>query len=320
MATKTWNLWRLLFIIAGLLGVLMGCVTPPPVSLTTPAIIPPPVTSPTAGGDTPQAPAASATAQPTSTPARTAALKELVNIVEAQATDQDAWAAAWEGQLIQVGGSVRTKANSRVTLSFSEGTIVRLAPNSQFILKAMNETVDQPSSQLHLLFGKLWVILAGGEMSVETPVGVAAVRGSLLSVQFNPDTNTTMITCLEGHCQLENGGQTVELVAGQAAEVTGVDNPPSEPQPMTEAEVEDWLANNPEATLVPLPTPLPTEAAPTLTLAAPTEQLPSATEAAPTPTLAAPTEPPPDETEESEEIGGDPICFDAETMEQIPCP
>jgi hypothetical protein len=81
---------------------------------------------------------------------------------------------------------------------------------------------------------------------VETASGVASVRGSLLSVSFDPQSNRVQAVCLEGQCTLENEDSDIrELEEGESAyidengelfELDGID----------QDEISDWLDEAPE--------------------------------------------------------------------------
>jgi hypothetical protein len=74
---------------------------------------------------------------------------------------------------------------------------------------------------------------------------VAAVRGSMLGVSYEPKTGNMTATCLEGHCSLQNNAGIVELVAGQAADIrAGIIS--REPRPITDAELLNWFEFTPE--------------------------------------------------------------------------
>jgi hypothetical protein len=57
-----------------------------------------------------------------------------------------------------------------------------------------------------------------------------------------------LITCLEGACELSNpAGATTDLTAGQQSEIPAPGQDPQPARPMDRAQIEDWLANFPEA-------------------------------------------------------------------------
>jgi LysM repeat protein len=153
------------------------------------------------------------------------------------------------GQELENNDQVLTHEDGRARIDLSTGTIIRLSPLSNFTLETMENTDDGILTRLQLEVGRLWVILNGGEVEVDTPSGLASVRGSYLHVWVRPEEDTTLVTCLEGECSLGNEYGTVTLVAGQTAAITGVNLPPSAGK-MTDEDVDDWLQENPEATLV----------------------------------------------------------------------
>lgn len=195
--------------------------------------------------------------QTSETPATSlqASLHELSGDVQARPSAQAEFVTALEGMLVEVGGQVRTAEQGRARIDLANGTIIRVAPLSTFTLEANQETDGGMFTRLRLEAGKVWVILNGGSLDVDTPSGVASVRGSYLSVDVQPD-GSVKVTCLEGTCRLENAGGSVELTAGQSTLVTGANDPPEQGQ-MSDEDFQDWLNNNPEAELV-----IPTEPPP----------------------------------------------------------
>jgi hypothetical protein len=204
------------------------------------------------GGSTPTAslPASTVTA---TTPARTAQIYELKNDVTARETGDAEWDAASEGEQIIAGGGVRTGDESRVRVDTSEGSIIRIAPNTEFQLLQFSPQPSEPVTRLKLEVGKVWAqvaqVLGFGTFEIETPTGVSTVRGSRMSVEQAAGTGRMLITCLEGQCRLSDLTQanSVDLNPGQQAEIPAPGQPPQPPQPMDRAQFEDWLNNVPEA-------------------------------------------------------------------------
>lgn len=83
---------------------------------------------------------------------------------------------------------------------------------------------------------------------METPSGVASVRGSYLMVEVI-DNGAIKLTCLEGDCGLHNDSGDFPLTTGQTAIVLNAQLPPFI-QAMTDQEVQEWLDANPEAVIV----------------------------------------------------------------------
>lgn len=222
-------------------------------------------------------PAASATPEP-----RSAVLSELSNRVEAREIAQADWQSAIEGQALAVGGGAKTGQEARVRIDISDGTILRIAPNSVFELRELSPEPADPKARLFLEAGTVFVwvtrALGGGSFAVETPVGVAGVRGSLMSVAYDPSAGRMTVTCLEGQCRLSGAsGAFTDLDAGEQSEIPGPGQAPTPAQPMDDAQLAEWAQEFPEArnavatvaampratptpTLTPRPTPVPQSA------------------------------------------------------------
>ncbi|MGQ0601696.1 MAG: FecR family protein [Anaerolineales bacterium] len=186
--------------------------------------------------------------EPTVTPqpTRRATLSELANDVLARISLAADLAAAREGDAVDAGGLVRTGAESKVRLTFTEGTIVRLGAHSEFTVTELRAEADDPFTRIQLVAGQLWVILMGGSLEVETPAGVASVRGSYLGVNYDPQTQTIVVTCLEGECGLSNDAGEVALTDGQTSQAEEGE-PPTPPEPLAAEQIEEWTEANPEA-------------------------------------------------------------------------
>ncbi|MGQ0603086.1 MAG: FecR family protein [Anaerolineales bacterium] len=204
------------------------------------------------------APAASVTPTPANDEAvrtvspRSAQLSELRNAVTTRDTNAAEWGGAAEGQTFTVSGGVRTGEDSRARVDTSEGSIVRVAANTEFELLEFPPGTQNPITKLKLEAGKLWIVvtraLADGKFEIETPSGVATVRGSLMSVEQAIGAGPLLITCLEGVCRLGNPtGNFVDLVAGQQSAIAAPGQDPTSPTPMTTTQFQDWLQNVPEA-------------------------------------------------------------------------
>jgi LysM repeat protein len=181
-------------------------------------------------------------------------LTAILNEVEGQVfllkSDGENFETISDGIEIEVGDQVLTMEDSQVKIDLSSGTKIRLGTLSSFILmEAMNTKEIGPFAKIKLDTGKLWIILNGGQVDVDTPSGLASVRGSYLHVWVNSQTGETMISCLEGVCDLSNNMGKVELIAGQNAMVSGISSIPAQGL-MSNEDVEEWLEMNPEATMV----------------------------------------------------------------------
>ncbi|MCB0102893.1 MAG: FecR domain-containing protein [Anaerolineales bacterium] len=180
----------------------------------------------------------------------TATLSELTGTVELKQAEQADFSQAETNLVLNVNGQVRTGADGRARLDLSSGTIIRVAPSSLFTLTSNEEVEGGLFTKIALEAGKVFVILNGGQADVETPSGVASVKGSYLSVQVVD--GQIVITCLEGNCSLA-GNNGEEIVIPEGFMLTFVQDPNTGEWgapvlgEMSPEEFEDWLNNNPEA-------------------------------------------------------------------------
>ncbi|HUI87702.1 MAG TPA: FecR domain-containing protein [Anaerolineales bacterium] len=195
------------------------------------------------------------TSQPSpATPALTATVKEITGTVTMKQPGAGSFSPASVGAELQVSGSVQTGDDGRARLDLSTGTIIRVAPSSLFTLTSNQPSNGSLSTQLNLNAGGVFIILNGGNANVNTPSGVASVRGSYLSVFIDPSTKTIVVTCLEGQCGAGNSAGNVDFGTGQAVTLfsctAGQCTVPSV-GPMTPEEFQNWLDNNPDIQQIP---------------------------------------------------------------------
>lgn len=199
-----------------------------------------------------------------------ATITDLVAEVRARNASFRAMAPAVSGTVISVGGLVETGVSSRARVTLSDGAIIRLDENSSFELAEMElDSSYDPITKLKLLGGRVWAQIRGGSLEVETAYSVATVRGSKMGVGIS-ETGDVVVTNLEGAVKLEVGGVAVDVGRGEQALIPQGGGAPVV-GPMDQAQLEAWVANNPEAisnalTLFPelrlvLPTRLPTNTA-----------------------------------------------------------
>lgn len=181
-----------------------------------------------------------------------AALSELAGKVDMKAAGADTFAPAEADSVLEVNGQVQTGDDGRVRLDLSTGTIIRIAYSSSFTLTSNEDTEGGLLTKIKLEAGKIFIILNGGRAEVETPSGVASVRGSYMKVEVEEGTGDVYVTCLEGNCSAQNPAGGVEFTQGQKTilfhknpstgnwTIPGVED-------MTPEDFQEWLDNNPEA-------------------------------------------------------------------------
>ncbi len=176
----------------------------------------------------------------------TAKLSEITGRVLAREAPDSSFAESTPGYVLRALGQVQTQIDGKVRLDFPTGTLLRLGPSTLFTMQPAQESSQGLVVRVQLAIGRLWIILRGGSLQVQTKSGVAAVLGSLMSVDYDAASGETRITCLEGHCSLSDQVGTVEITTGQTAQVLEPNQPVQVGQ-MTIQDYQDWQNNNPEA-------------------------------------------------------------------------
>ncbi|MBI5054282.1 MAG: FecR domain-containing protein [Chloroflexi bacterium] len=189
----------------------------------------------------PQVIIATPTRAPTQTGARTARVAELTDLpsdVFTRLTTNAVEGQAVIGQVLSVGGTVRTLDRGNARIDINDGTIIRVSPKTLFTITQLEPS--SPITRLYLTLGKVWITLTGGNMQVETPIGAASVRGSYLGVYYNADLQQIAVSCLEtsGTCSFSYQGVTYSMTSLQILII-----PPIPPvvRPMTGVEIKDWI-------------------------------------------------------------------------------
>lgn len=187
----------------------------------------------------------------TTSPLLSASLSELTGKVDIKQAGTDTFAPASADSPLEVNGQVQTGDDGRVRLDLSSGTIVRVAPFSLFTLTSNDEVEGGLATKIKLELGKIFIILNGGSADVETPSGVASVRGSHMEVEVDPETLNVYVICLDGDCSASNEAGTVNFTQGektilfQRDPISGNWTLPNV-EPMTPEDFQEWLDENPE--------------------------------------------------------------------------
>ena len=178
-----------------------------------------------------------------------AALSEIVGVVDVRNGAQDQYNQVNNGFVLISAMQLQTKEGSKVRLDLSSGSIVRLGQLTIFSLASEQTGAQGGLSQIGLQAGRVWIILKGGSLDVNTPAGLASVRGSYMSVWVEPKTNRITVCCLEGKCGFKNAAGDVEMTSGQKI-ISSDTNilPPIEK--MDQTDVQSWLDNSPEAVVI----------------------------------------------------------------------
>jgi hypothetical protein len=100
------------------------------------------------------------------------------------------------GERAVLGSQVRTNAKSRAELSFTDGTVVRLSPESRLQFKV--ERAGGPGAHRTLLqawAGQVWAKVAKGrgQFAVTAPQAVAAVTGTTFRMEIAAQKTATVV-------------------------------------------------------------------------------------------------------------------------------
>jgi hypothetical protein len=175
----------------------------------------------------------------------TAVLSEVEGEVIAKQANENDFYEVSNGFVLNSLGQVSTGFESKTRLDISDGSIVRLGANAVFTLEYGKEIEEGTNTKLELYLGQIWIILKGGSIDVDTESGVASVRGSFLGLSVGPN-GEVYATCYEGDCYVATATGVIHFTAGETVLITGLTDPPT-PGYMTQEEIDEFMANNPEA-------------------------------------------------------------------------
>lgn len=169
-------------------------------------------------------------------------IKTVEGTVELRVGAKGKFAPAAAGQTMSVDDELKTGKDGRALVLLDDGTGVVLTADSSLDLKKEEGTHESPITQFFLNLGSVFTI-GHGELApdasyeIDTPKGVATIRGSMLGVTYSA-AKGTQVTCMIGHCGAALNGKEVELTGGKKVSITSTGV--SQPADMTSAEKLDW--------------------------------------------------------------------------------
>ena len=106
-----------------------------------------------------------------------------VGDVKATPPDGGAERALKAGDVVALGSTVKTGADSRAVIVMTARSAIRVAANSEVTIEELKESDTEPKVLLDLKSGSLGALLkpgTGAEMDfkIKTPSGIAAARGT----------------------------------------------------------------------------------------------------------------------------------------------
>jgi len=130
----------------------------------------------------------------------------------------DSWTEATVEMPLEVGDIIRTGDDSGAEITFFDGSTIELEAGTQIEITALDTSPDTGTTTITLMqtlgttISRVTKLLdPASTYAIETPSGVAAVRGSVMIVRIvfndpNYEDGTVLITCVEGDiCAIWNG-------------------------------------------------------------------------------------------------------------------
>jgi hypothetical protein len=162
---------------------------------------------------------------------------------------QTAWGPGAVGARLVEGDQIRALAGGSADLSLPDGSTILVAENTRFAVTKLDydaATRDRHAA-FHVVAGKVraqvsqaavqLVRARQSNFNISTPTGVAAVRGTIVVIAFNPATQETLTFVFPSPGQAAGAARvTFVSISGQGVTVTGGNfvrqagkNPPSRP-------------------------------------------------------------------------------------------
>ncbi len=173
--------------------------------------------------------------------------------VEILPKGQTVWTAATVGARLVEGDQVRAQAGAAADLTLPDGSTILIAENTRFAVTKLDYDVanrDRDAS-FHVVAGKVraqvsqaavqLVRARQSNFNISTPNGVAAVRGTIVVMAFNPATQETQAFVFPSPGQspgsarvtfVSRSGQAVTVTGGNAVRQVG-NQPPGAPTPIS---------------------------------------------------------------------------------------
>ena len=153
---------------------------------------------------------------------RLAQAEKISGRVEVQRGGKGNWQALWQNDMIKTGDIVRSQAASTAEFKWADGTRWKIMPETQITVeKSTHNTVQRADqSQLKLSSGKVFIRIVkalspASRFEVETPTAVAAVRGTIFSVEYQ--NGQSEVAVFKGRVAVKSAGEETLIEPGKAA-------------------------------------------------------------------------------------------------------
>jgi hypothetical protein len=151
-------------------------------------------------------------------------------------TGSNNWSDGKEGMTLETGYKIKTDSGSKATITFFDGSVIELNGDTEI---SLDQIVSKSGSSSKIIkigqeIGEttsrvVKLVDPASRYEVETPAGVAGVRGSTMVVNVAKD-GTTQVYNVEGTISLTARGKEVVVPAGSSSSVK-VGDTPGAPQP-----------------------------------------------------------------------------------------
>jgi VCBS repeat-containing protein len=138
----------------------------------------------------------------------------------------DDWTEATVEMSLEVGDTIKTGDDSGAEITFFDGSTIELEAGTQIEITSLDSSPDTGTKTITLMqtigttISRVTKLLdPASSYAIETPSGVAAVRGSMMIVRIifddpNYEDGTILITNLEGHIYFIGHGEELQVPEG----------------------------------------------------------------------------------------------------------
>jgi hypothetical protein len=148
------------------------------------------------------------------------------------------------GKELKTGDQIKTLEETRVEITLATGGVVRIGEKSLYTVEALADSTGGKSSAT-LVMGKVWsnvktLSQTKSEFRIQSPTAVAAIRGTVYSMEAGKDSSSTTVKVYNGEVAVspsEPTGQEAKKNNQRPGEVSG----PQEIAPPSEVSMEQWV-------------------------------------------------------------------------------
>ena len=181
---------------------------------------------------------------------------EVLDGVVAVSHDGNTFAIGQDGDMLQQGDVIRTGEGAHAVLTFFDGSVIELEPDSEIRVETLQATsAGDLLMTMQQTIGRSWHVVSrtltpNSKYEVRTPAATATVRGTAFLVTVSP-LGVSNIQTTDGVVGMIGAGQEVRVPPGfQSNVLPGVVPDPTTPAPLPPALVRIVLDPTPNAAVV----------------------------------------------------------------------